>query len=50
MRTNFFAKMTLATIVIAFSIAVGSLAHAADCSANVTTCINLSKDKPDAVA
>jgi len=50
MRTNLFAKMTFATIVIAFSVALGPRAHAADCSANVRTCINLSKDKPDAVA
>ena len=50
MRTNLFAKMIFAALVIAFSIALGSPEHAFDCSANVSACIDLNKGKPDTVA
>jgi hypothetical protein len=43
-------KSGVLVTTIALSIALGLPAHAADCSANVSACIDANKNKPNAVA
>jgi hypothetical protein len=43
-------RRVMLVATIAFSIALGSPARAADCSPNVSACIDANKNKPNAVA